>query len=197
MEGKYDRAVIAGLITYEDLPVDNFHIHDMIGRASWRQGLKGFMLQDGFNDILSLGLVRDADSNPEAAWQSCRDALAAARLPVPDAPDRLKNGAPAVAVTIVPSSAEVGAIEELCWMTFNSDLRTCVDSYFQCAGTATTAQKKEQVQVYLAGLNPPHPDLSVAAREHALDFSNSAFDTLRNFVRMLAAAAPENASASL
>jgi hypothetical protein len=196
VEGKYDRAVIANLIAYEGLPVDNFHIHDMIGKDNWQHALKGFMQTDGFGDILSLGLVRDADSNPAGTWQSCRDALANAGLPVPNAPDQLQNGPPAVAVTLIPSSVGVGALEELCWMTFDSDLCTCVDSYFQCVGNAATVKKKEQVQVYLAGLSPPCPDLSVAAERRTLDFSNSAFDTLRDFVRMLAAAAPEAVSAS-
>lgn len=196
VEGKYDRAVIAKLIAYERLPVDEFHIHDMIGRDEWPDALKGFMQTDGFEGILSLGLVRDTDTNPAGTWQSCRDALAKAGLPVPHAPDQLQNGGPAVAVTLIPSSEGLGALEELLWMTFDSDICTCVESYFQCVGNAATARRKEQVQVYLAGLNPPCPDLSVAARNSVLDFSHSAFNTLRDFVQMLASASPGAVSAS-
>jgi len=191
VEGSDDRAVIANLIDHEGLLVDNFHIHNMIGNRGWPEALKGFIQTDGFENILSLGLVRDADTNPAGTWQSCRDALANAGLPVPGAPDQLQNGRPAVAVTLVPSSAGIGALEELCWMSFDSDLCICVDSYFQCAGNGKAVRKKEQVQVYLAGLGRPCPNLAIAAERRTLDFSNSAFDTLRNFVRMLASTAPE------
>jgi hypothetical protein len=191
VEGSDDRAVIANLIGHEGVPGDNFHIHNMVGNRGWPEALKGFMQTAGFEDVLSLGLIRDADTNPAGTWQSCRDALANAGLPVPSAPDQLQNGRPAVAVTLVPSSTGIGALEELCWMSFDPELCTCVDSYFQCTGNIEAVKKKEQVQVYLAGLRRPCPNLAIAADRRTLDFSNSAFDTLRNFVRMLASEGPE------
>lgn len=186
VEGSDDRAVIASLIDHEKLPADDFHIHNMIGKDNWGKALKALMLVDGFENVLSLGLVRDADADPAATWRSCQGTLSSVGLPVPSRPDEFAAGRPSVTVTIVPSSSTSGALEELCWETFNQSQRACVDSYFDCLNHPPDIRAKELVQVYLAGLDRPCRDLRVAAERHDLELSHPGFDSLRRFLRLLA-----------
>jgi hypothetical protein len=183
VEGSDDQAIILGLLRHESL--DDFHIHNMIGKDSWTGKLKAICRVRGFGRVAALGLVRDADSNGQAAWDSCRSTLNAAHLPIPGTPGLLQPGRPSVAVAIVPEVDDTGAIEKLCLPSFASTNMACLASYFNCLGYSSDPPHKAIVQAYLAGLTPSCKDLSVAVRGGALDFAHQTFDHLRTFLREL------------
>jgi len=180
VEGSEDQALIVALIRHESL--QDFHVHNMIGKDGWNGKLRAICRVRGFGKVVSLGLVRDADSNGRAAWDSCRSALVAARLPLPSAPGQLQPGRPSVAIAIIPGIDSVGAIEELCLPSFQQDRLACVDSYFRCLTDASGVSSKAIVQTYLAGLRPACRDLTIAARHHAIDLAHPAFDPLKTFL---------------
>ena len=67
-------------------------------------GFLGVMVkQSGFRDTVKmLGIVRDAETSAERAFQSVRSSLHNAQLPVPDRPGERAGAAPAVNVLILP-----------------------------------------------------------------------------------------------
>jgi hypothetical protein len=180
VEGSEDQALVVALIRHESL--QDFHVHNMIGKDGWNGKLKAICRVRGFGKVASLGLVRDADSNGRAAWDSCRSTLSAAGLPLPTAPGQLQSGRPSVAIAIIPGIEATGAVEELCLPSFEQGHLACVDSYFRCLTVAPGASSKAIVQTYLAGLQPPCRDLTVAARNQALDLAHPAFDSLKEFL---------------
>lgn len=181
VEGSDDQAIIAALIEHESM--QGFHVHNMIGKSRWTGKLRAICRVRGFGKVVGLGLVRDADTNGQAEWDSCRSALTAARLPLPSAPGQLQPGRPSVAVAIVPALASTGAIEELCLSSFELDRLTCVDSYFRCLPTSPNPSSKAIVQTYLAGLQPARTNLADAARHGALDLSHPTFDSLKELLQ--------------
>jgi len=183
VEGSDDQAVIAGLIRSESL--DEFHIHNMIGKDKWTGKLKAICRVPGFGKVTAVGLVRDADKDGGATWQSCMGSLSAARLPTPGTPDLLEPGRPSIAVSIVPSRSDMGAIEEVCIPAFDQRQMACVNGYFSCVDPSAIPSSKAAVQAYLAGLQPVCKDLSVAIRNGLLDFSHQSFDGLRTFLHEL------------
>jgi hypothetical protein len=180
VEGSDDQAIIAALIEHESM--QDFHIHNMIGKSKWAGKLRAICRVRGFGKVVGLGLVRDADTNGQAEWDSCRSALTAARLPLPSTPVQLQPGRPSVAVVIVPALERIGAIEELCLPSFEPARLTCVDNYFRCLPTSPSTSSKAIVQTYLAGLQPARTNLADAARHGALDLAHPTFDSLREFL---------------
>jgi len=183
VEGSDDQAIIVALLRHESL--DEFHIHNMIGKDSWTGKLRAICRVRGFGRVMALGLVRDADSNGQAAWDSCRSTLTAARLPVPRAPGLIQSGKPSVAVAIVPNPSLTGAIEDVCLPSFEQTNMACVENYFNCLDHSADRTGKAAVQAYLAGLQPSYKDLTAAARDGALNLAHHAFDDLRMFLHEL------------
>jgi hypothetical protein len=67
----------------------------------------------GFQDVVSRGIVRDADSDPVGAFQSVTDALRNANLPVPEQILIPTGQKPKVAVIILPKPHAHGMMEDL------------------------------------------------------------------------------------
>jgi hypothetical protein len=184
VEGNTDQAIVAAMIDHESL--DGFQVHNMYGKPKWGAKIKAICRVSGFGRVASLGLLRDADANGGAEFDSCVSALATAGLPRPSTTGELTAGRPAVAIEIVPSIDRTGAVEELCLPSFNPRRLECVHAYFQCLrGVKAEYAVKAQVQAYLAGMEPHCTDLKVAVDRGVLDLSHEAFAGLRSFLQEL------------
>jgi hypothetical protein len=191
VEGADDQAVIAAMIRHETL--EGFQVHNMSGKSSWGARVELIAGQPEFSvNVQSFGLVKDADTSPDAAWDSCTGVLQRCSLPVPTAAMNIATGQPSTAIMIVPSRSRQGAIEELCIDSFDESRSACVVGYFECLSNSgfTQTQAKGYVQAYLAGLETAPRDLKVASDRGKLDMADQAFDELRSFVRILAGTVP-------
>jgi len=187
VEGGDDQALIAAMIRHEGL--SNFRVHNMFGTSSWTARFGAIAKQLDFRtNVKSVGLLKDADNNPDGAWESCRAALINSGLPAPFEPSVLAGAEICTAIMIAPSRSELGAIEELCLRSFDAGRITCVDGYFAClAGHSPNLnQAKGYVQAYLAGLRSAPRDLAVACNRNLINMGHTAFDEVRTFVRALA-----------
>jgi|HubBroStandDraft_5_1064220.scaffolds.fasta_scaffold180672_2 hypothetical protein len=191
VEGADDQALSALMIRHEGL--ENFRVHNMTGKTSWNRRIGVIAKQPDFQqNVTSLGLLRDADDDPGAAWDSCIGALKFCSLPTPREALELAAGTPNTAIMVVPSRTRRGAVEELCMDSFPEPRLACVDQYFGCLGENGVAptHAKGRIQVYLAGLRDNPRDLVVACKKGLLDMGHPAFDELRGFIRALAVAQP-------
>ncbi len=76
-----------------------------------------------------LGIVRDADDDPQKAFAYVQNALASTGFTdIPDAPLQTSGTNPALAVLILDNN-----LEDICWKVFQNDpLANCVDQHFEC-----------------------------------------------------------------
>ncbi|HUC58932.1 MAG TPA: DUF3226 domain-containing protein [Streptosporangiaceae bacterium] len=195
VEGGDDQAVVAAMVRHEKL--ENFRVHNMFGKASWTARAAVIAKAPEFvTNVKAMGLVRDSDNDPNAAWDSCVSALKACSFPVPAKSALSASGQRSAAILIVPARDEQGAIEELCAKSFDPDRLACVDSYYACLGAAGVSpnSSKGRSQAYLAGLRSAPRDLAVAASRGLLDMTHESFDELRAFVHSLATSAPGHES---
>jgi hypothetical protein len=84
VEGREEELFFGALIKH--LKLQNIQIMPIGGKEKLRKNLKALANSPGFSEVISLGVVRDADANPDSAFQSVRDALQAAGLPTPERP---------------------------------------------------------------------------------------------------------------
>jgi len=187
VEGKEDKYFFEALV--EGMEVTNVQIEDYGGKDNLRKSLRALKTSHGFYRLASLGVVRDADEDPHAAFQSVRDALMGAGLPVPHKPLEIVPEKPAVAVIILPDSSSKGSLEDLCLRAFADDAAMgCVENFFQCLNERTHCLpnyiSKAKIQVFLA--SRPRPlRLGEAAEAGYLPLDAKAFQPLKDIIAKL------------
>lgn len=142
----------------------------------------------GFEEkATALGVVRDANSDPAAAFQSMCDALVAAGLDAPTRCCEITDGTPRVAVMVVPSESTTGSLENLLIGSVQDDPATpCMDGYFECLSQSglpgPRSRSKAQVHAFLASREKPGLRIGEAADAGYWPWTSSAFDPVKRFL---------------
>ena len=181
------------------LKIEDLQIQDF-GGVNELKGFLGVMVkQSGFHDtVRMLGIVRDAETSAQGAFQSVQSSLRNARLPVPVRPGESARpgepigAAPAVNVLILPGDGDHGMLETLLCRTFaDTAVDRCIDDFFRCfegseAGAHIPNPDKARAQVFLATRKRPHVSVGVAARKRYWgNFDHDAFRGIRRFLSSL------------
>ena len=98
------------------------------------------IISSGFSKVSSLGIVRDADEDPIAAFQSVCTAIKNAdtevkhiKLIPPKKPLEFSNSNPKIAIMIIPNINSPGRLEDICLKAVEDDPAiSCVDDFFNC-----------------------------------------------------------------
>ena len=174
------------------LGLSGVQIQSMDGVGNLHPFVKALAATAGFHEVSALGIVRDSDESPEDAFKSARHALEKAGLPVPSECLEVCGESPRVAVMLVPSANEAGALEDLLLQSVAGDAaKPCVDGYFECldeqGATAERHESKRKVQVFIASRNcPNHVRLpGEAAAAGVWPWDSSAFDEVKQFLTSL------------
>lgn len=188
VEGKDEEQFFTAMIDY--LQLGDVQVAGIGGKTKIRPELKALVKEPPFSAVSSLGVVRDADTDPEAAFLSVRDALAAARLPCPKKPCQLIKGPPKVHVMILPSPANKGSLEDVCLESIvNTPGMICAAEFFACLGKSGVTLPKQfskaKVRAFLASKENPTLPLGLAATKGYWPFEHEAFKPLRQFLMSL------------
>lgn len=166
----------------------NIEIRNFGGVGDLSDFLDLLVITPGFERVTSLGIVRDAETNAESAFQSVCGGLSMAALSVPEHPMSIADGNPKVSVFILPDCENPGMLETLCLRTVSDDMAmVCVEEYFRCTQNQGLAlpsnMPKAQVHAFLA--SKPHPGflLGQAAHEGYWPWNHPAVDKIKQFLR--------------
>ncbi len=188
VEGKEEELFFSALAGH--LELQNIQIMPIGGKEQLRRNLRALTLSPRFAQVISLGVVRDANANPSAAFQSVRDALQAVNLPAPERSLVSIGCDPRVTVMILPAQGDSGMLEDLCLKAVASEpAMLCVEQYFQCllqrGLSLPTNPSKARVQAFLASKPKPGKRLGEAAQAGYWPWDDNAFDQARNFLRQI------------
>lgn len=187
VEGREEEVFFGAIIKH--LGLQNIQVIELGGKTNFRARLKALSLV--FRErVVSLTVVRDANANPDAAFQSVQDALKAAKLPVPERPFVPVGERPWVAVMILPEEGAPGMLEDLCLRAVVQDpAMHCVKQYFECLQqeklTLPANMSKAKVQVFLASRQKAGLRLGEAAEASYWPWDAKAFEQVRDFLRQL------------
>jgi hypothetical protein len=188
VEGREEELFFGALI--EHLGLQNIQIMPIGGKEQLRRNLKALARSPSFAKVVSLGIVRDANANPRAAFQSVRDALQAVNLPAPDRPLIPTGRDLQVTVMIVPAEDTPGMLEDLCLRSVLSDPATpCMEQYFQCLQQRDLPlprnMPKARVQAFLASRREAGKRLGEAARAGYWPWNEAAFEPVKDFLQQV------------
>lgn len=158
VEGEEDKRFFEALIEY--MKLTDVQVLAYCGKTNLRKFLRALVASSGFLKLISLGVVRDADENPQAAFQSVCDALKYVGLPTPHKPLEIAGKKPAVTVIILPEPDSPGSLEDLCLKAVaDHPAMTCVDKFFECLKKRGLClpdnMSKAKVQAFLASKHRP------------------------------------------
>jgi hypothetical protein len=183
-EGKDDALVCAAVMTLLD--VNGIYARGLGGKHDFRRKVAALVRTPGFENVISLGVVHDADESAEGAFQAARNALLLNDLPAPDEPEVPVPGPPRVEVVILPGKGANGTLEDICLASVTpSPHIDCVDAYFLCLqenGLQPANAGKARAQAYLAQRDPAYMSPGLAAVSGAWRLDHDAFAPLRNLI---------------
>ena len=176
----------------DQLAVLDVGIRDFGGNDQLRPYLKALVRADGFDRVVSLGIVRDAEDDAAAAFASVRDALRATGLPQPVRPLIRQGGAPHTTILINPSGQTTGTIEDVLLTTAQGNpILQCVDSFVTClqslGGGLPSRPSKTRARAFVSAQDQPAVSLGVAIRRGYFPLDHAGLDPLREFVQAVTA----------
>jgi hypothetical protein len=186
-EGKDDVAVVKGLAGHLGLV---FRVEDFKGKNNLSNFLREVSKRPEFaqEQVTSIGILRDANGDANAALQSVRSALEQNSFSLPHADGTLSNGTPQVGICIVGVNGR-GMIEDVCLKSVSDQPEfPCVDQYFTCIAKNSSRSKfssKAWVRVWMASHVDFEYYVGEAAEEGYWPWDSPAFDLLKNFLNAL------------
>ena len=189
VEGKEDERFFEAFI--DSLGLSDIQVISIGGKTFLRRNLRILAAASGFSEVVSLAVVRDANADPKAAFQSVRDALRNAGLPAPDKPLVFAGDGPCVGVMILPDDETPGILEDVCLGAVSQDsAMVCVEEYFECLKRERVEEprnvSKAKVEVFLASRPRAGLRLGEAAQAGYWPWGAEAFGGLKDFLRELA-----------
>lgn len=179
-------------VMIQHLGLDGLQVQNPGGVSELRPFLKALMLAPGNETIVSLGLVRDAEENPQSAFQSASDTLAQAGLTPPAVCGRVQAGAPRVGVFIFPDGTSPGALESLCLQSLRGHAaEPCVRDFLACwegqrGGEPASVARRHKRELYsFLSYEYPGYKLGEAAAANAFPLDSGVFSGFREFLRQL------------
>jgi hypothetical protein len=176
----------------EDMSMsDAIEIQNYGGVNELRGFLRQFVISSDFKDVVtSIGIIRDAEDDPGAAFQSVCDTLEGVGLAKPVQPTVAEGEDPKVNVLILPDASSRGMLETLLLRAVEHDPATkCIDQFLECVNQETNVssqpEEKAKVLAFLASRPRVLPLIGYAARAGYWQFQSSAYDHVREFIGAL------------
>ncbi|MCD4830408.1 MAG: hypothetical protein K8R02_01210 [Anaerohalosphaeraceae bacterium] len=138
---------------------ENVQVMDFKGNDKLSSYLSNLINMDGFEEVDTIVIARDAETDAEAATRSIRHSMGQTNMPVPEKPfEYAQNSKMKTAFIIFPGPEKPkGTLEDLCLLTVKDDpLMKCVDDYLKCAkakGEQLSHIHKNKLHCFLAGKN--------------------------------------------
>ena len=187
-EGKEEVDFFTAFLTH--LNITDVQVEQYGGKQELPSYLKTLVVRPDYQNVVSLGITRDADNSAQSAFQSVCSSLNRASLPVPSQPGEIVGDTPQVSVMILPDGQNKGMLEDLCLAAVEIDpVLQCVDEYLNCVyrtvGREPNNMAKARVHAWLSSQIEPDKRLGEAAKADYLPWDSPGFDRLKQFLQAL------------
>ena len=171
----------------KELQIRDIQIRDFGGVTDLFSFLSAFVNLPRFNEVRSIGIVRDAELSESKAMSEVSRSLKKNNLTVPQSVGQNSVGLPSVTVLILPGEGCPGMLETLiCQTIAETGENACIDDYFDCLDKLPTFSNKRpekaRVHAWLATKPDPHVSVGIAAKKGYIDFEHGAMWKVKNFL---------------
>ena len=190
VEGKDEEVFFGALLAHLGLGAV-IQVQDYGGVNELPGFLRQFVVAPNFiQNVDAVGVIRDAETNADGAFQSVRDALGRAGLAVPNAPEVFADARPRVAVMVLPHAAAAGMLETVCLAAVGDDpVMPCVREYLACVArtTSETPSNTDKAMLHAFLSSRQKPDLLLGQAAHAgyFPWASPAFCAMKQFLKAI------------
>jgi hypothetical protein len=174
------------------------------GKDKFPAELEAFLLSPNIGNVESYAIIRDADDDRAAAFQSIVALLKNQNEPYPmEQAGYGSNEKRCVGVFIMPGNQEEGMLEDLCLMTVaEHPAMRCVEGYIACLEQALAAKQpgqskesgefyfpknrsKARAQAFMASMHESVNAVGLAAQKGAWNLDHPILNDLKSFIKTL------------
>jgi len=152
--------------------------------------LKLLANDESYDDVETIVVARDAETNAKAAIDSIQNSMKQADMPIPEKPfEYTQDSSLKTAFMIFPGpESPSGRLEDLCLLTVEKDpLLECVDDYLECAkakGEQHTRIHKNKLHAFLAGKKDyAGLPIGLASRKKAWNFEHPSLEPFKKIIQ--------------
>ena len=193
VEGKDEINLFTGLIKCRFPNNENATIVqiEQVGKSEFRRNFGSIVLSAQKSASLkAIGIVRDADGDASAAFDSVCDGVRNFGYEPPQRHGHFSDQTPGIGVFITPDGEAQGAIETICRRSvMDSDAGRCVEAYLNCLkeydSLLSSSCDKSFAHAYLSALRDPVARVGEGALQGAWNFGSQEFAGLYQFIRDL------------
>jgi hypothetical protein len=184
-EGKNDLLVISCVAKHCGVEVA---VEPFLGKDKLRAFLRDVRVRPEFaqQQVSAIAIVRDADSDPGAAFSSVRDALISNGFTAPAQNGGITDGVPRCGIFVYPPD-KPGMIEDLCLDSIaHKPEFGCVEEYFKCIAARSNpsrsqASSKAKMRVWMSSQTDYEMHVGKAAEAGYFPWESDIFAPLREF----------------
>lgn len=204
VEGKDEISFVNCLL--KTIAIDNIQLWDSQGKDKIQKALKAIKLLPGFESVTSIGILRDADSNPQGAFESVKADLRLSGYPVPaNIGERSEKDGLSVSAFILPGGGNIGMLETLAWQSVEAEpiaaeitqfLGNCREllpseeqhgppGYGPPGWRKPRNEEKAKMHALLSTMVEAQPRMGIAAQKGYFDLRHAAFTSLADYLRSI------------
>lgn len=187
VEGRDEVNVLASMTKL--LGRDDMAAFDVGGKEQFRLKFPPAIKAASFSAVKSIGIIRDADDDENAAFNSVRKVLVDSKLVCPSASGEVVQCQNLrIGVLILPGTGRTGYLEDLFLdAQKQSPLLACVENFALCceSNEAKRFTTKQRAYSLLATFGATEPRLGRAFEAGHVTCDDPAYDVLRDFLLKL------------
>ncbi|MFM4925134.1 DUF3226 domain-containing protein [Aeromonas veronii] len=191
VEGKDEIGFFTALCEKEEL--QEYQIIEVGGVDKFKNELPVIINDRNFDDVTSIGIIRDADGSINAALQSIKAILEKNGLSAPDGHSSIKAVENRkIGLFIMPGNRDEGMLENLVLDSVsNSPVKIQADRYIENLKNALPPdvfpqnEHKARLHAYLSGMKKFVPSLGLATQKGYFDLDSEHFNELKQFLNDL------------
>ncbi|RLG20084.1 hypothetical protein DRN77_08095 [Methanosarcinales archaeon] len=185
VEGKDEVNFFDALLKHLGI-TDDVEVRDVGGKYQFKSELPALVRTTGFSDVEVFVIIRDADTDANAAFESIRDILKGQDLEPPSQINQFSDGNPKIGIFIMPGNSDTGMLEDLCLKTVDEQpAMECANVFIDCASglrDPPQVMAKAKAQVFLAAMPEIANSVGVGAQKGYWNFNSDELDDLISFI---------------
>ncbi|RJS68443.1 hypothetical protein CW696_08625 [ANME-2 cluster archaeon] len=185
VEGKDEVNFFDALLKHLGI-TDDVEVRDVGGKYQFKSKLPALVRTTGFSDVEVFAIIRDADTDANAAFESIRDILKGQDLEPPSQINQFSDGNPRIGIFIMPGNSDTGMLEDLCLKTVDEQpAMECANVFIDCASglrDPPQVMAKAKAQVFLAAMPEIANSVGVGAQKGYWNFNSDELDDLISFI---------------
>jgi len=173
------------------LSIENIQVIAVGGKSNFKNKIPELIRIPHFDEIEKIGLIRDADTDFDAALASIYDRLSDNDFSPIKQHNEFSKSNPSVGIFIMPGKNRDGELEDLCLEAIDEHDKNlkCTNEFVECIKRYEphlNKISKRKVQTFLSSQKKLCNSLGLGAQKEYWNFESAVYDDLKSFIEKLA-----------